>query len=119
VFPDPPPRWRHIDRWPDAEARARAFAIYRQLATLDLAALGAQELTPAERPFLRFAPDAGFFFAVCIFVGRRDLFRAIVLLLVSARNTRSGSNTNREGTPSTCSRCSRRYHIRLTKVVGK
>src|SRR5713101_761603 len=58
VFPDPPPRWRHIDRWPDAEARTRAFAIYRQLATLDLAALGAEELTPAERPFLRFAPDA-------------------------------------------------------------
>src|SRR5712671_5044743 len=58
VFPDPPPRWRNIDRWPDAEARARAFAIYRQLATLDLAALGAEELTPAERPFLRFAPEA-------------------------------------------------------------
>ncbi|HEX9202387.1 MAG TPA: YfjI family protein, partial [Vicinamibacteria bacterium] len=58
VFPDPPPRWRHIDRWPDAEARTRAFALYRQLATLDLAALGAEELTPAERPFLRFAPEA-------------------------------------------------------------
>ncbi len=58
VFPDPPPRWRNIDRWPDAEARTRAFAIYRRLATLDLAALGAEELTPAERPFLRFAPDA-------------------------------------------------------------
>src|SRR5439155_27020832 len=58
VFPDPPPRWRNIDRWPDAEARTRAFAIYRQLATLDLAALGAEELTPAARPFLRFAPDA-------------------------------------------------------------
>ncbi len=30
----------------------------RQLATLDLAAIDAEELTPAERPFLRFAPDA-------------------------------------------------------------
>jgi putative DNA primase/helicase len=58
VFPDPPPRWRNIDRWPDAEARVRAFAIFRQLATLDLAALAAEELTPGERPFLRFAPDA-------------------------------------------------------------
>jgi hypothetical protein len=58
VFPDPPPRWRNVDRWPDADARTRAFAIYRQLATLDLAALDAEELTPAERPFLRFAPDA-------------------------------------------------------------
>ena len=58
VFPDPPPRWRHIDRWPDADARTRAFAIYRQLATLDLATIDAEELTPAERPSLRFAPDA-------------------------------------------------------------
>src|SRR5712692_8977023 len=58
VFPDPPPRWRNVDRWPDADARMRAFALYRQLATLDLAALDAEELTPAERPFLRFAPDA-------------------------------------------------------------
>jgi len=38
----------------------RAFAIYRRLATLDLAALGAEELTPAERPFCasRPPPDA-------------------------------------------------------------
>src|SRR5712691_471409 len=58
VFPDPPPRWRNVDRWPDIDARTRAFALYRQLATLDLAALNAEELTPVERPFLRFAPDA-------------------------------------------------------------
>jgi hypothetical protein len=58
VCPDPPPRWRNVDRWPDADARTRAFALYRQLATLDLAAIDAEELTPAERPFLRFAPDA-------------------------------------------------------------
>jgi len=64
VFPDPLPRWRNVDRWPDADARTRAFAIYRQLATLDLAAIDAEELTPAERPFLRFAPDAQALFDV-------------------------------------------------------
>jgi len=58
VFPDPLPEWRHVDRWPDVDARARAFAIYRQLASLDLATVEAEELTPEERPFLRFAPDA-------------------------------------------------------------
>ena len=58
VFPDPLPRWRHVDRWPDVDARARAFAVYRQLARLDLATVEAEELTPEERPFLRFAPDA-------------------------------------------------------------
>src|SRR5215471_9930822 len=50
VFPDPLPRWRHVDRWPDADAR--------QLAALDPATIEAEELTPEERPFLRFAPDA-------------------------------------------------------------
>jgi putative DNA primase/helicase len=58
VFPDPPPRWRNVDRWPHTDARTRAFALYRQLAAIDLAAIGAEELTPEERPFLRFAPDA-------------------------------------------------------------
>ena len=58
VFPDPLPQWCHVDRWPDVDARTRAFAIYRQLARLDLATLEAEELTPEQRPFLRFASDA-------------------------------------------------------------
>jgi len=58
VFPDPPPRWRNVDRWPDIDAKTRAFAIYRRLDPLDPATVAAHDLTPEERPFLRFAPEA-------------------------------------------------------------
>jgi putative DNA primase/helicase len=58
VFPDPPPRWRNVDRGPDAAAKTRAFTIYRRLDRLDPAAVGAHELTPEERPFVRFAAEA-------------------------------------------------------------
>jgi hypothetical protein len=37
VFPDPLPRWRNVDRWPDADARKRAFAAaLRQIAASTL-----------------------------------------------------------------------------------
>jgi hypothetical protein len=28
VFPDPPPQWRNVDRWPDRDTRTRADAVY-------------------------------------------------------------------------------------------
>ncbi len=58
VWPDGAGPWRNVDRWPDAAARARAVEIFQRLNTLDPAAVGAEELTPEERPFLRFDAEA-------------------------------------------------------------
>lgn len=46
------------DRWPNTDAKTRAFAIYRHVDALDPATVEAHELTPEERSFLRFAPEA-------------------------------------------------------------
>jgi putative DNA primase/helicase len=54
VWPDGGGRWRNVDRWPHADARARVNEVFQRLTTLAPAALGAEELTPEELPFLRF-----------------------------------------------------------------
>jgi Protein of unknown function (DUF3987) len=54
VWPDGGGRWRNVDRWPNADARARVNEVFQRLTTLAPAALGAEELTPEELPFLRF-----------------------------------------------------------------
>ena len=58
VWPDGGGRWRNVDRWPNAAARARVIEIFQRLTTLKPAALGAEELTPEELPFLRFEAAA-------------------------------------------------------------
>lgn len=59
TFPDQSPEWRHCDRYPDAEARSRAFECFEDLATLNPFELGA-ERDPFDDgdgvPFLRFTP---------------------------------------------------------------
>jgi len=57
VWPDVAGRWRNVDRWPDGAARARAIEIFHRLDRLEPAAVGAEELTPEEVPFLRFAAE--------------------------------------------------------------
>jgi hypothetical protein len=57
VFPDPPRDWRNIDRWPDSEARTRAFEVFKRLANLSTSVVGAA-VEEGELPFLRF-DDAG------------------------------------------------------------
>jgi hypothetical protein len=47
-----------VDRWPNAEARARVNEVFQRLTTLEPAGLGAEELTPEELPFLRFEAAA-------------------------------------------------------------
>jgi hypothetical protein len=47
-----------VDRWPDAAARVRAIEVFQRLDRLEAAAVGAEELTPEEVPFLRFDPAA-------------------------------------------------------------
>ena len=52
VWPDGAGPGRNVDRWPDAAARARAVEIFQRLNTLEPGAVGAEDLTPEELPFL-------------------------------------------------------------------
>jgi Protein of unknown function (DUF3987) len=58
VWPDGGGPWRNVDRWPNAGARARVIEVFERLRTLTPGALGAEELTPEELPFLRFEAAA-------------------------------------------------------------
>ncbi len=58
VWPDGGERGRNVDRWPNADARARVIEVFQRLTTVEPAAVGAEEWTPEEVPFLRFAPEA-------------------------------------------------------------
>jgi uncharacterized protein DUF3987 len=35
VWPDPPGAWRNVDRWPDTEAKNRAYEVFKRLDALD------------------------------------------------------------------------------------
>jgi len=54
-YPDAP-AWDPVDRWPDIQARNRAYALYDALDSLDPRQAGAQE--DEGTFFLRFAPEA-------------------------------------------------------------
>jgi putative DNA primase/helicase len=58
VWPDGSRQWRNVDRWPDTTARARVIEVFQRLNTLKPTTVGAEELTPEERPFLRFDAEA-------------------------------------------------------------
>lgn len=58
VYPDILPEWRNIDRPPDEAARTRAHEIFRRLADLDVAAIGAIGNTEGAPPFLHYAEPA-------------------------------------------------------------
>lgn len=61
TWPDYDAAWLSTDRYPDADAKAAAFACYERLATLTPAMVGAERDTFDDGdgvPFLRFAPDA-------------------------------------------------------------
>jgi putative DNA primase/helicase len=60
VYPDPTP-FQYVDRWPDTDAKNRAFAIFESLSKIDPAGIGAQ-IEENEIPYLNFAPDAQEFF---------------------------------------------------------
>lgn len=57
VWPDPPATWRHIDQWPDKEARARAYELFRRLDAIEPIEIGA-EMPEEGLPFLRYDLDA-------------------------------------------------------------
>ncbi len=58
VYPDINPAWRNVDRWPDTEAKTRAFAIFQQLAHCDVRELGARADQDGGPPYFRFSPEA-------------------------------------------------------------
>jgi putative DNA primase/helicase len=60
VYPDISKSWRNVDRWPDTEAKSRAFEVVRALDRLNPLEVGAQTDNEGgdEIPFLRFAPEA-------------------------------------------------------------
>jgi len=63
VWPDTGGRWKDVDRWPDTEAKNRAFKVFDYLDRLDPLEIGAEQDTdpdgtPDGIPYLRFEPAA-------------------------------------------------------------
>ncbi len=56
VWPDVSKEWRHVDRWPNTEAKNKAFDVFKYLDSLTAEAVGAD--TSSGIPFLRFTNDA-------------------------------------------------------------
>jgi putative DNA primase/helicase len=55
VFPDVDRRWRNIDRWPDTQAKQRAWEVFQRLDKLDTRAIGAEAGDDDDGvPFLHF-----------------------------------------------------------------
>lgn len=61
VYPDLPEEWRDVDRYPDAQAKERAFAIFDRLASLDPATFAERDGEDGPH-FLRFDDEAQDFF---------------------------------------------------------
>jgi putative DNA primase/helicase len=62
VYPDPPPKFINVDRYPDSEAKNKAYAVFQAIDQLDPAALGCEVDEDSGIPFVRFADDAQDFF---------------------------------------------------------
>ena len=60
AWPDAPAQWRNVDRWPDSEARARAYEAFQRRADLTPGAVEAERDNYDRNalPFLRFDPEA-------------------------------------------------------------
>ncbi|MDG4549979.1 MAG: DUF3987 domain-containing protein [Candidatus Contendobacter sp.] len=54
VWPDPPPNWTNVDRWPDKAAKEAAWQAFERLDTLAGLAIGATPGDESEVPYLRF-----------------------------------------------------------------
>src|SRR3712207_6733284 len=58
VWPDPPGGWRNVDRWPDTEAKNRAYEIFKRLDALDPRSFSATDKDEEGIPSVRFTEDA-------------------------------------------------------------
>ena len=62
VYPDLPPEWTYVDRWPETGAKNRAFSVFKQLSILHTCPFDG-EYDDDERPLVRFDHAAQAFFA--------------------------------------------------------
>jgi len=58
VWPDTFGDWKGVDRWPNRDARKRAFSVFEKLSSLDPRSIGAEIEDEGGIPFFRFAPEA-------------------------------------------------------------
>jgi putative DNA primase/helicase len=58
VWPDPHPTWRNVDRWPDVEAKNRAYKVFKQLDGLDPDDFGASGEEEEGISAVRFTDEA-------------------------------------------------------------
>jgi hypothetical protein len=58
VWPDPHPTWRNVDRWPDVEAKNRAYEVFRRLDALNPEDLGVSGEDEEGIPAVRFTEEA-------------------------------------------------------------
>jgi len=58
VWPDPHQTWRNVDRWPDVEAKNRAYKVFRHLDVLPPEDFGASGEDEEGIPAVRFTEDA-------------------------------------------------------------
>jgi hypothetical protein len=58
VWPDPNPTWKNVDRWPDVEAKNRAYEVFRRLDALNPEDFGASGEDEEGIPAVRFTGDA-------------------------------------------------------------
>jgi hypothetical protein len=58
VWPDPPASWTNVDRWPDTEAKNRAYEVFKRLDALDLKDFGATGEDEEGIPAVRFTEEA-------------------------------------------------------------
>jgi putative DNA primase/helicase len=56
VWPDISTEWHHVDRWPNTEAKDKAFEVFKYLDNLTAETVGAD--SSGSIPFLRFSHDA-------------------------------------------------------------
>jgi hypothetical protein len=58
IWPDPPTTWTNVDRWPDVEAKNRAYEIFRRLDALNPEDFGAGGEDEEGIPAVRFTEEA-------------------------------------------------------------
>jgi putative DNA primase/helicase len=58
VWPDPSPTWTNVDRWPDTEAKNRAYKVFKKLDALNPQDFGASGEDEEGIPAVRFADEA-------------------------------------------------------------
>lgn len=58
VYPDEPKNWKLVDRYPNSQAKNRAYEVIKKLATIDFVACGAVQEDGDKIAWMRFTPDA-------------------------------------------------------------